>query len=79
MPVKYIFLEMQETITEALAIQIKFKPELQISGGIEYNSKKKFFFNENICCDPSLELSRQTVTDDGLQHMFFWRNMENYL
>ena len=32
--------------------------ELQIRGGIEDNSKIIFsLFNENICCDPSLEPS----------------------
>ena len=33
--------------------------ELQIRGGTEDNSKIIFLFlNENICCDPSLELSQ---------------------
>ena len=32
--------------------------QLQIRRGIEDNSKIFFLLKENICCDPSLELSR---------------------
>ena len=45
-------------------------PRLQINGGIEDNSKINFlFFNENICCDPSLEPSRRDGSNDGSQNM----------
>ena len=38
-------------------LQKKLLPELKV-GGIENNSKIIFpFFNENLCCDPSLEPS----------------------
>ena len=33
--------------------------------------------NENICCDPSLELSQRDGSIDGSQNMFFRRNMNN--
>ena len=36
------------------------------------------FLIENICCDPSLEPSRQDGSNDGLQNMFLLRNMANY-
>ena len=37
---------------------VPLQTELQIRGGIADNSKINFlFFNENICCDPSLEPS----------------------
>ena len=45
--------------------------ELQIRGGYEDNSKIiSLFINENLCCDPSLELSRQDSSNDGSQHRF---------
>ena len=34
-----------------------------------------FLLNGNICCDPSLEPSRQDGSNDGSQNMFY---MENY-
>ena len=41
--------------------------ELQIRESIEDNSEIICLtFNENICCDPSLEPSRQDGSDDGL-------------
>ena len=44
----------------------KIWTELQIKGGTEDNSKIIFLFlNENICCDPSLEPSRQEGSNDG--------------
>ena len=53
--------------------------ELQIRGGIQDNSKIFFLLlNENICCDLSLEPSWRDGTNYGSQHMFLWRNMENY-
>ena len=33
---------------------------------------------ENLCCDPSPELSRRDGSDDGSQHMFLCRNDKNY-
>ena len=45
--------------------------ELQIRGGTEDNSKIFFLFlNENICCDPSLQLSWQDSSNDESQNMF---------
>ena len=40
--------------------------------GIKNNSKIIFvlFLNENICCDPSLELSSQDGSNLGSQHVF---------
>ena len=45
------------------------KPELQIRGGIEDNSKIFFFLflNKNICCDPD-------GSEDESQNMFLWRS-----
>ena len=41
-------------------------PELQVTGGIEINSKIIFLFlNKNVCCDPSLEPSLQDGSNDG--------------
>ena len=39
-------------------------PELQIREGIEDNSKITFLMS-HLCCDPSLELSRQDSSNDG--------------
>ena len=33
-----------------------------------------FFFDKNIRCDPSLELSRRDGANDGSHNMFLWRN-----
>ena len=49
-------------------------PELKIRGGIEDDSKIIFLISQNICCDPSLELSCQDSSNDGSQNMFLWRN-----
>ena len=50
--------------------------ELQIRGCTEDNSRYFFLFlNKNVCCDPSLELSREDGSNGGSQNMFF---MENY-
>ena len=49
----------------------------QIRGGIEDNSKI-FFLNENICCDPSLELSWQDGSNEGSQNRFLQTNVANY-
>ena len=47
-------------------------PELQIRVGTEDNSKIIFLNSQkkNICCDPSLELSRQDGSNGGSQNMF---------
>ena len=48
-------------ISNNLTVYIKGSAELQIRGDIEDNSKIIFltvYLNENICCNPSLELSR---------------------
>ena len=37
---------------------ITYMAELKIRGGSEDNSKIIFLINENICCDPTLELSQ---------------------
>ena len=37
------------------------------------------YFNENIRCDPSLDLSEQDGSIYGSQNMFMWRNKANYL
>ena len=59
--------------------RILYKPELQIRGDTEDNSELIFLFlNENICCDPSLELSWRNGSNDGSQNTFLWRNMANY-
>ena len=34
--------------------------------------------NENIYCDPSLELPQRDSYNDGSQNMFSWKNMDNY-
>ena len=43
--------------------------------GIEENSKIIFLFSQknpqNICCDPSLELSRRDGSNDGSQDIFY--------
>ena len=53
--------------------------ELQITEGIEDNSKIIFLISQqNICCDPSLELCRGDSSNDGSQNMFLWRNVANY-
>ena len=51
--------------------------ELQLREGMEDNSKNIFFLylNKNVCCDPSLEPSRQDGSHVGSQNMFC---MENY-
>ena len=62
------------------ALRQGYSPELQIREGTEDNSKIFFLFlKENICCDLSLELSRQEGCNDGSQNMFLWRNIANYL
>ena len=46
---------------------------IHVRWGIEDNSKIIFlFFNENICCDPSLEPSGRDGCNDGSQNMFLW-------
>ena len=42
------------------------------------NSKIILSLNENICCDPSLEPSRQDCSNGGSQDTFYRSNMENY-
>ena len=42
------------------------------------NSKIILSLNENICCDPSLEPSRQDGSNGGSQDTFYRSNMENY-
>ena len=50
-------------------INFVINTELQIRGGIKDNSKDFFLFlNEKVCCNPSLELSWQDGSNDGLQH-----------
>ena len=45
------------------------KTELQIRGGIEIFQRLFFLFlNKNLCCDPSVELSRRDGSNDGSQH-----------
>ena len=58
----------------------RFTAELHIRGGDEANSKIVFFLflNENIRCDPLLELPRQDGSNEGSQCMFLWKNKENY-
>ena len=51
-----------------------------MKGGMDDNSKIFFlFFNENICCDPSLEFSEQDSFNDGSQNTFQWIKMDCYL
>ena len=53
-------------------------PELQISGNIEDNSKKIFLIShKKLCCNLSLEPSQRDSSNGRLQHMFYWRNMDN--
>ena len=42
------------------------------------NNILRRYLIENICFDPSLELSQQDGSNDGTQHMFHKSNMENY-
>ena len=49
--------------------------QLQIRGGIDDNSMKFLFLNENVCCDPSLKPSQRDSSNWGSQTMFF---MEKY-
>ena len=52
---------------------------LQIRGGIRDNLKISFLLlNINTSCEPSLEPSLRDCSNEGLQDMFLWRNMENY-
>ena len=52
------------------------EPELQITGGIEDNSKIFFLFlNKNICCDPTLEPSQRDFSNDGSENMFLLRTV----
>ena len=45
--------------------------ELQIRGGIKYNSKIIFLlFHKNISCDPSLEPSQLDGSNEGSQDTF---------
>ena len=37
------------------------------------------FLHKNICCGYSLEAPRQGASNEYPQHMFSWRNGENYL
>ena len=37
-----------------------------------------FFFNKDICCDPSLELSHRDSSNEGSQNMLFFF-FENYI
>ena len=44
--------------------------ELQMRGGTEDNSKIIFLsLNENLCCDPTLELSKRDGSNDGSQNV----------
>ena len=46
-------------------------PELQIRGVIKDNSKIIFLISRrNVCCDPSLEPSRQDDSNDESQRKF---------
>ena len=59
---------------------VGIETELQIRRSNGDNSKIIFLISQRkICCDPSLEPSRQDGSNDGSQNMFIWRNMENYL
>ena len=53
--------------------------EIQIRGGIFKNIFFLFYNKDILCCDPSLELSQQDSYNEGSQHMFQRKNMENYL
>ena len=45
--------------------------ELQIKGGIEDNSKIiSLIFQQNICCDLSLEPSRRDGSNEGSQNVY---------
>ena len=49
------------------------EPELQM---LRISQRYFFFlFNQNICCDPSLELSQGDSSNDGSQNMVLWKNM----
>ena len=52
------------------------RSELQIRGGIEYNSKMIFLISQGKCCDLSLEPSRRDGFNDGSQNMLLI--MEKY-
>ena len=70
-------------IRQVLKVQsdhVVHNSKLQIRGDIEDNSKifLLLFLNENIYCDPSLELSERDGCNDGSQNRFLWRNMANY-
>ena len=55
--------------------------QIHVRGGSEdtYNSKIIFLFlNENLCCDPSLELSQWDGSTERSQNVFVWRNMAHY-
>ena len=50
------------------------RPELQIRGDSEDNSKIFFLFlNENIFYDPSLEPSRRDGSNGGSENTFAWK------
>ena len=55
-------------VDSAITIKI-LNTALLIRASIEDNSRMIFLFLiENICCDPSLELSRRDGSNDGSQH-----------
>ena len=59
-------LQLQLFQTTDISKKIFWDPELQIKGGTEHNSKVIFLFlNESICCDSSLELSKQDGSNEG--------------
>ena len=63
-------IEIFKTYAKKQDIEIMFS-ELKIRGGIENHSKIIVLFpNKNICCDPSLELSRRHGSNDESQNMF---------
>ena len=51
------------------------RPDFQMRDSI---SKINLFLNENICCDPPLESSCETVLMMGHNITFLWRSMANY-
>ena len=48
-------------------------------GALRINLRYVFLnLNENLCCDPSLELSRRDSSNEGSQHSFLMEKSGNY-
>ena len=67
-----------DNLVNAATVNTGRYSEIQIRGGIFKDIFFLFYNKDILCCDPSLEPSQQDGYNEGSQHMFQRKNMENY-